>query len=313
MSQNSVRDAMVATPICVSTRCAAAPAISAAMNIVFGDPGAWSADGRLPRTRVETRVNVGAASASPLGGVAPVVLCDVSVPCSFPVTGFDTTSDGLLFRMSAQAEAGPGVFVQPGPPFAPISATIAPATGVYTRDPTLATLASVGSRTFYSTQVTIESLTPAITGTVPITDTIASRIALDFLIELMTASGTPPAFDQGPIGEVSVARVGKRFRAKVGASDVDKKPTLTMNAYGLPLGAKMDQARPSRRDDVSDKASSKSDKSSKKDEASKKGKVSGTLIWKPTPDQVGYHLITFVVNDSGGRQTFGSMVVAVVP
>lgn len=251
--------------------------------------------------RVETLVNVGGPTVSPLGGVAPVVLCGIDEICKFPINAFDASGDGLQFRMSADFEAAGalGTFFQPGPPHAPNPATIDPDTGVYSWDTTLATVAPAGFRTFYSTQVTIESLTPAITGpipppvigTVPITDTIASKIALDFLIELVKASGRRPSFDRGPIGRVVVAKVGRTFRTTISASDRDRHQRLTLNAYGLPLGAVMRPEVP----------------------RSRTGEVQSRFTWKPTSNQLGYHLITFVVNDSGNRQRFGSMVVLVEP
>ena len=74
----------------------------------------------------------------------------------------------------------------------------------------------------------------------------------------------------------------------VRASDVDDDQTLTMNAHGLPRGAEI-RVR----------------------SRGKSGDVAAHLRWRPAPDQVGDHLITFVVNDSGGRQRFGSLAVTV--
>ena len=249
--------------------------------------------------RVETLVNVGdAAMASPLGSVPPVVLCGIDEVCSVPVEGFDRTGDGLHFRMSGHFEAGfPDTFVQPGPPQAPNSAAIDSVTGVLTWDTTGATVIA-GSRSFYSTQVTIESLTPAITGTIPppvvgpvvITDTIASKLALDFLIELVAASGTPPEFDPGPIGTAMTVQVNDKVNLHITASDVDDGQTLSMNAYGVPPGAKL-----------------------KIHDGRRSGKASAQMQWRPAANQIGDHVITFVVNDSGGRQRFGTVVITVVP
>ena len=241
--------------------------------------------------RLETLVNVGTAElASPLAGAAPVVLCGIDEVCSFPIDAFDRSGDGLRFRMSTDFEAGTlGTFLQPGPPHSTFPATISP-DGVYEWDTTLASLAP--GRTFYSTQVTIESLMPPITGTIPppvtgpidITDTIASKVALDFLIELVAASGTPPDFEPGPIGTVTETTVGRNVNLVVSATDVDDGQTLTMNVHGLPRGAEV---------------------------MLKSGSIEAQLRWKPDPDQVGDHLITFVVNDSGGRQRFGSLAITV--
>jgi hypothetical protein len=247
--------------------------------------------------RLETLVNVGApASASPLAATAPIVKCVIDAACSFPIAAVDTTGDGLQFRLSRDFEAGPeGQFVQPGPPHA-TEATINPASGVFTWDTTGATLAPSGYRTFYSAQVTIESLTPAITGSIPppvtgptpVTDTIASKIALDFLIELVEASGTAPVFSPGPIGAVSQATVGKRLRLTVEAGDADAGQTVTLNAYGLPAGSTLESS-------------------------GRRGRVRGVLTWTPTGDQLGDHQITFVATDSSGLQQIGIAVITVDP
>jgi hypothetical protein len=246
--------------------------------------------------RLETLVNVGAVkSASPLAAAAPIVKCAIDAACSFPIAAVDTTGSGLQFRLSSDFEAGSeGQFVQPGPPHG-TEASIN-AAGVFTWDTTGATLAPAGSRTFYSTQVTIESLTPAITGTIPppitgpapVTDTIASKIALDFLIELVEASGAAPVFGAGAIEEVSHATVGKRLRLSVDASDDDPGQTVTLNAYGLPGGAALDTN-------------------------GRRGRVRGVLTWTPTAEQIGNHQITFVATDSSGLQRVGVAVLTVEP
>ena len=244
--------------------------------------------------RLETLVNVGAVtSASPLAAVAPIVKCAIDAACSFPIAPVDTTGKGLQFRLSRDFEAGPeGQFVQPGEPHA-TDASIN-AAGVFSWNTTGATLAPGGSRTFYSAQVTIEALSPAITGSIPspltgpapVTDTIASKIALDFLIELVAASGTAPVFTNGPIGEVVSATAGKRVRFHVDGSDADTGQTVTIAAYGLPAGATVEST-------------------------GRRGSARGVLEWTPSLDQIGTHQVTFVVTDSSGLQQVGVTVISV--
>jgi hypothetical protein len=244
--------------------------------------------------RLETLVNVGAVtSASPLAAAAPIVKCAIDAACSFPIAPVDTTGKGLQFRLSRDFEAGPeGQFVQPGEPYA-TDASIN-ASGVVTWNTIGATLAPGGSRTFYSTQITIESLSPAITGSIPppltgpapVTDTIASKIALDFLIELVQASGEAPVFTSGPIGGVVSATAGKQVRFHVDAIDTDTGQTVTIAAYGLPAGAAVENT-------------------------SRRGSARAALTWTPSLDQIGTHQVTFVVTDSSGLQRVGVTVIAV--
>lgn len=248
--------------------------------------------------RVETLVNVGdPAMASPLVSLPPVVRCAIDAVCSFAVEAFDRTGDGLQFRLSGEFEAGfPDAFVQPGPPHATNAAAIDPGTGVFTWDTTGATVIA-GARTFYSAQVTVESLTPAITGAIPppvtgpvvITDTIASKLAVDFLIELVAATGTPPEFTGGPIGTTTTVVVGDRVNERITAAAAADGQTLDVTAYGLPSGARL-----------------------RINDEKRSGRAAAHLQWRPTADQVGDHVITFSVNDSGGHQQNGTWVITVV-
>jgi hypothetical protein len=253
-------------------------------------------NGGLPY-RLETLVNVGGPGASPLAAAPPIVKCAIDSVCGFQIRAFDPTGDGLTYRFSKDFEAGAEQqFAQPGPPHAPGSAAV-DAAGTVGWDTTGALLAPPGMRTFYSSQVTIESLTPAITGSIPppitgpvaVTDTIASKIALDFLIELVQASGVPPSFTGGPVGSVVAVTAGKPVRFTVEASDADPGQTLAMSAYGLPPGASLDEAK------------------------SRASRARGTFAWKPGAEHVGYHQVVFVVDDSGGRQLFGTVVIRVDP
>ncbi len=139
--------------------------------------------------RVETIVNVGAGNNSPVSAVFPIVLCPIDTVCSFPVPGADPDGDALNFRLSAPAEASSsGGFTQPGPPSAPNLATISPA-GLYTWDTTGAAVGPAGSRTLYSTQVTIEDLDG--------TGGVKSKVAIDFFIQLIQCPPEgcdPPVF-----------------------------------------------------------------------------------------------------------------------
>ena len=251
-------------------------------------------NGALPY-RLETLVNVGAVGASPLSAVPPIVKCGIDEVCDVRIGSFDPNRAGLAYRMSGDFESGADQFVQPGPPHATDAADVN-SSGRFTWDTTGAELAPPGGRTFYSSQVTIGSLTPAISGSIPppvtgaapVSDTIASKIALDFLIELVQASGAPPAFVSGPIGGARAIQVGKEARLAIDGRDPDTNQTLTMSAYGLPGGAQFVTI-------------------------SRGNLARGQFAWKPTTRDVGYHQILFVLNDSGNRQTFGTIVIKVEP
>ena len=311
---------------------ASLPAVDTTIEHTYAEAGAYraftesccrleaSAEGDAhinnPQTpyRVQTVVNVGGGvpDASPVSSLPPVVVCPVDDVCSFVVPGTDPNGAGLVFRLAVGPEAGAG-FNQPGPPAAPITATIDRDTGLFTWDTTLATL-DPGANTFYSAQVVVSSLSgplPPITGTIPITATIASQVALDFLIQLVAPVGEVPEFDpETPVGETQSVAAGATVSFEVSAFDPnpievaalsglsrlmaafvppEAIPTLTLNVVGLPPGATMDPPLP----------------------LVSVGDVRSTFSWTPSPDELGTFVITFVVTDTDGQQRFGEVTLNV--
>jgi hypothetical protein len=229
--------------------------------------------------RVETLVNVGTqgANASPVSALPPIVLCPINGNCTFQVPGSDPNGDTLAFRLSTSAEASSSGFTQPGPPHAPNAAAIS-STGTYTWDTTGATLAGSGN-TYYSTQVTIEDRTAA--------GAVKSKVAVDFLIQLVQSVGSPPVFDSPPTpacGSTQSTSVGSTLSFVVQASDVDSGDVVTLNAVGLPPGATMTPPLPT-----------------------SGNPVSSTFSW--TPAATGTFVVTFTATDQTFQQALCSITV----
>jgi hypothetical protein len=136
--------------------------------------------------RIETQVTLGAANASPLTSLPPIVVCPLNALCEFLVPATDPDGDTLTFRLSTPLEADTGAFVQPGPPRAVNGATIDANSGVYRWNTTGATLGPVGFNTLYSTQVTIEERNGL--------GALKGKSAVDFLIQLVPLVDDPPDF-----------------------------------------------------------------------------------------------------------------------
>lgn len=242
--------------------------------------GNWHVNNPDGVQRVETIVNVGSTNSSPVSTMPPIVLCPINGICTFSVPAADANGDSLRWRMSTSSEAGG--FAQPGPPTAPNSATVNPATGVYTWDTTGAALGPAGSTTLYSTQVTIEDLDAG--------GAVKSKTAVDFLIQLTTQVGSPPVFDQPPspvCGSTLNAPVGVPLAFNVQASDADGD-TVTLNGVGVPPGATMTPGLPTTGNPVSSQFS-----------------------WTPTAGQVGNYVVTYSASDGTGQQALCSYTIVV--
>ena len=230
--------------------------------------------------RVETIVNVGTQSGnrSPVSNLPPIVSCPINALCSFQVPAADADGDPLTYRLSTSAEAGGGGgFTQPGPPQATNAAGIS-ATGLYTWDTTGATLAGSGN-TYYSTQVTIEDRDGA--------NAVKSKVALDFLIQLVTVVGNPPVFDSPPTpacNSTQTTTVGGTLTFTVQASDPDMGDIVTLNATGLPPGATMTPPLPT-----------------------SGNPVSSVFSW--TPGAPGTFVVTFTATDQTNQQALCSITV----
>lgn len=218
--------------------------------------------------RVETLINVGGNNNSPVSALPPIVLCPINSLCQFAVPAVDPDNNPLHFRLSTSAEASDSGFLHPGPPFAPNTATIDPTTGVFSWNTTGATLASPGLNTLYSTQVTIQDGT--------------SKVAIDFLIQLVNADPSPPIIVP-PVGSppvcntTQVATVGSLKTFDAVASDPDAGDLVTLNVVGLPLGATMNPQLPRTGNPISSRFS-----------------------WTPTANQIGQHVVLFNATSSAG-------------
>lgn len=222
------------------------------------------------RYRIETFVNVGTGNHPPTSNMPPIVLCPIGGICAFHVPATDDDGDPITFRFSTSGEAGSfSGFNQPGPPEADNDATIDPDTGLFSWDTTGADLAQgMGHNTYYSTQVAIEDPT--------------SRIAVDFMIQLVNQSGTPPSFDQpAPVcGSTVNADPNNLVTFDIEASDSDFGQIVTLNVTNLPLGSSMAPPLPTNGNPVS-----------------------STFSWTPTSGQSGGHVITFSATDDTSLQT----------
>lgn len=231
--------------------------------------------------RVETLVNVGTGNSSPRSALPPVVQCPINGLCTFTVPAADPDGDRVRFRLSTSQEAG-DPFIQPGPPHAPNPATVDPTTGEYRWDTTGAQVAS-GGPTLYSTQVTIEDLDPG--------GARKSKVAVDFLIQLIDVVGAEPTFVHPPTPECGTTRtvqVGSTLAFTVEATDPDPGQTVTLNVAGLPAGAVMTPELP---------ATGNPARSS--------------FAWTPAAAEAGTQVVTFTATDSTGRQALCSVTLSV--
>ena len=211
--------------------------------------------------RIETLVNVGTqgANSSPVTTLPVIVPCPINGLCSFQIPAVDPNGDPLNFRLSTAAEASSfnptpnslgtqclSTFCQPGPPFSTNAASVSN-TGLYTWDTTGAELSPTsGFNTLYSSQVTIEDLnhTPA----------VKSKVAVDWLIQLVQSIGNAPVFDHPPTpacGTTFTINVGQLLTFKIQASDPDMGDVVTLNVVGLPPGATMTPPLPASGNPVS--------------------------------------------------------------
>ncbi len=234
--------------------------------------------------RVETIVNVSSGNSSPRTTLPPIVFCPINGLCSFTVLGIDPDGDDLNFRFSTAAEADSDSFTQPGPPDAPNAARLDPLTGLYTWDTTGATLGPPGRNTLYSTQVTIEDL--------DLSGNVKSKVAADFLIQLVTNVGSPPVFDVPPTptcGSTLTVSPDNTLNFTVQASDADSDQSVTLNVAGLPASATLTPQLPT-----------------------VGNPVSSVFNWTPTESQLGTQVVTFTATDDVGQQDICSVSIRVV-
>lgn len=236
--------------------------------------------------RIETRVTPGGTNRPPVTTMPPIVLCPKSGMCVFTVPGTDPDNDTVTFRLSTSTEASgsAGGFTQPGPSDAPNAASINSSSGVYTWNTTGATVGGPTSNTYYSTQVTIEDRDAL--------NQVKTRIAVDFLIQLIDQAGVDPVFDHPPTpacGSTIGLTPGGVANFTVQASDSDFGQTVTLNAVGLPSGATLTPGLPTT-----------------------SNPVSSVFNWVTGGGDAGTtHIITFTATDTANKQAQCSITIEV--
>jgi hypothetical protein len=236
--------------------------------------------------RIETLVTAGDTNHPPVSTMVPIVLCPKDGICAFTIPASDPDNDTITFRLSTSNEASgsSGGFTQPGPPDAPNAASVNSNSGVYTWNTTGATLGGATSNTYYSTQVTIEDRDGS--------NNVKSKIAVDFLIQLVDQAGVPPVFDHPPTpacGSTIGVSPGGTATFTVQASDTDFGQTVTLNAVGLPSGATLAPPLPTTGNPVST-----------------------VFSWVPGGGDAGTtHVINFTAADTANQQAQCSITVQV--
>lgn len=251
-------------------------------SLLLGNAHINNPDGNY---RIETIVNVGSGNNSPVSSLPPIVVCPQNSVCSFFIPAGDPDGDRLKWRLSTALEAsGTPSFFQPGPPFAPNAASVS-LDGLYTWDTTGAALGPPGSNTYYSSQVVVEDLGA--------TGAVKSKVAVDFLIQLVPKIGIPPVFNNPPeivCGSTRTLIAGESVNATVRASDSDPGQTVELNVVGLPPGASMTPSVPLFGNPVQ-----------------------SLFSWSPDTDAPASAVIIFTARDSTGQQSLCSLTVNVVP
>ncbi len=234
--------------------------------------------------RIETRVTPGTGNRPPVSTMPPIVLCPRNGLCSFQIPASDPDDDPITYRLSTATEASGSStgFHQPGPPDATNAATVSNA-GVYTWNTTGANLGGPGT-TYYSTQVSVEDRDGS--------NNVKSKIAVDFLIQLVNQAGVPPVFDHPPTpqcGSSIVVDPGAPVTFTVQASDVDFGQTVTLNAVGMPSGAILTPGLPTTANPVS-----------------------SVFSWNTAGGDAGTtHIVSFTATDSASLQASCSLTLVV--
>lgn len=232
--------------------------------------------------RVETMVNVGSGNSSPVSTVPHLVNCPPGAECNFTINATDPDADPLSFRLAMPVETGDMSFVQPGAPHAPNAASVDSVTGLYTWDTTGALDASdIGApatNTLYSTQVMVEEG--------------ASRVAMDFMIQLVADDGAPPVITLAEgaamvdCGSTLFVDADDSLMVTISAMGDD---LLTLEADILPGDAMFLPALPL------------------------VGNPVGTMLsWTPGVADEGVHQVMFTATDAMGRQSMCALNIEVM-
>lgn len=249
----------------VDNNCCRISDLSAPNNHVNNPDGSWN---------TESTVTAGGANSSPVTAMPPIVLCQQDALCQFTIPATDPNGDDLTYRLSTAAEGdGGGGFVQPGPPDAPVAASIDPTTGLYSWDTTGADFVN-GYNNLYSTQVMVEDRNAS--------DEVKTKAPVDFLIQLVSfVPGDAPEFvsPTPTCGSTKTVSQGSTLNFTVTAEDTDLGDSVTLNAIGLPGGADMDPALPSAGNPIS-----------------------SNFSWSPTASDEGSTVVIFTATDTTLRQ-----------
>jgi hypothetical protein len=123
------------------------------------------------------------------------------------------------------------------------------------------------------------------------TGNVKSKVAVDFLMQLVRTVGVPPVFVRPPTppcGSALTTGVGLPVSFTVQASDTDAGQTVTLNAVGLPAGATMTPTLPT-----------------------SGNPVSSLFSWTPAAGQTGTQVATFSATDNTGQQALCSVSLTV--
>jgi len=206
----------------------------------------------------------GLGNSSPVSGMPPIIdMCTNQVNMVL-VPAVDPDNNPLSFRLATPAEAGSGIFTQPGPPQAPNALSINAATGMLTWNTAGATLSGLGP-TLYACQVVVEDG--------------SSQVAVDFLINLVAncPGNHAPQFNYPPTPPnggffVACPDQGQSFSFTVSASDPDPGDVVTITHSGLPPGATLTCNPPSNPN-------------------------SCVFNWTPTVGQIGNYVVNLTASD----------------
>jgi hypothetical protein len=170
--------------------------------------------------RTETIVNVGSGNRPPVSSLPPIVQVADNTTATFQVPAADPNGDALNYRLATSTEAsgGSGYTQPPG-------LTISPS-GLVTWD-IHDNVVSTNPGDLWTAQVEVEDLDT--------TGHVKSKIALDFILQVVTSVSAPPEFDIVPNAPIDV-QPAQSMSFVVQASDSDLTKTVSVQALNPPTG-----------------------------------------------------------------------------
>jgi hypothetical protein len=224
---------------------------------------------------VETTIDLSIVNASPVSNVFPIVAMGANKTNTIALPVGDADGD-----LVSCALAGPAS----GIPSQPSTATLG------------GNALSVSPSCVLSWNTTGAPLNSLWATQVIITDTrggtTQSRVALDFIIQVVNNIGSAPACDVPPTPTGTIVVLpGTLYTATIQGSDPDAGSTLTLHTTGVPAGATLSPNLPH----------------------SSASPVSTAFNWTPTAGQAGVYPLTFSITDNTGQQAFCSFTIEVPP